>query len=197
MKTIFIPLFILMGLVICEKQVPHEKSKKVVYIQPLGDVKPEYLNSVTESISSFYGYRCIVNPKTEFTSDVLSLSGRRYDANKILKKYRSNNNILIITEKDITTKKGDNPEWGVLGLGYRPGKTCVVSTFRMKNGVTSSKIKERLEKVALHEVGHNLGLDHCSNDIHCMMNDAKGTISQIDKERVYLCNKCKNQIGMR
>jgi len=48
--------------------------------------------------------------------------------------------------------------------------------------------------VALHEIGHNLGLPHCENDKKCMMNDARGTIKQVDAEKVWLCEKCKNQI---
>lgn len=166
------------------------KSKKVVYIQPLGDVKYDYLKLVKSSVESFYHFDCVIKKSTPLTEDLMVKTKTRYSADKILEKFESNDNCLVLTEKDIATPKGDIPEWGVLGLGYRPGTVCVVSTFRMKKNVNESVIKDRLIKVALHEIGHNLGLDHCDNNIHCLMNDARGTIKQVDNEKIWLCDKC-------
>ena len=174
-----------------------KKEQKVIYIQPLGNVETKYINHVQITLKNFYGYNCIVQKKLDLTEDLLSKSKKRYDGLKILKKFRSDKNIIIITEKDITTKKGVYDEWGILGLGFRPGTVCVVSTYRMRRNVNERKILDRLKKVSIHEVGHNLGLDHCKNDIKCMMNDAKGTISQIDKEEFYFCKNCKNQINIK
>jgi archaemetzincin len=190
MKTIFIPLFFV---------IPSwfYLQPKVVYIQPLGDVKQSYIDTIKQSVEYFYGFKCVVKLSVPLTNELLAKSGCRYDASKILRKFKSFNNILIVTEKDIATKKDKINEWGVLGLGYRPGKTCVISTFRMKKNVNEEKIIDRLKKVSLHEVGHNLGLDHCNKDSKCMMNDAKGTIKTIDKEKIYLCPNCKKIIGIK
>jgi archaemetzincin len=190
MKKIIIPLLFFVNNLFAQ-------SPKTIYIQPLGNVNLLYLETAKKSVESFYGYKCIVKEKKPLTVDLLAGSKTRYEASFILNKFTSKENVLVLTEKDIACVKGTSPEWGVLGLGRRPGTVCVVSTYRMKKNVSNFKVLERLEKVVLHEIGHNLGLDHCLNDIHCMMNDAKGTISQIDKEKVYLCKKCKNQIGMK
>lgn len=104
--------------------------------------------------------------------------------------------MLLITEKDIAYNKSRQfPEWGIFGLGLRPGKTCVVSTFRLKRKVSKSQMLIRLKKVGLHEIGHNLGLSHCSNNKECMINDANGTIKQVDREKIGFCKKCWNQIS--
>jgi len=173
-----------------------EPQDKTIYIQPLGKVSPEYLQVVKNSVESFYGYKCVINPEAPLTEDLLAASKSRYEAGKILKRFKSSKNLLIVTEKDIACKKDPSPEWGVLGLGYRPGKTCVVSTFRMKGHASPALFKERLKKVSIHEIGHNLGLDHCTYDSHCLMNDARGTIKQVDKETMWLCPKCKSTIGI-
>lgn len=176
----------------CYQEKKYDNEKLKIYIQPLGNVKQDYINEVKNSIESFYGFECIVKPKTDFSKDILTNSKKRYDASKILEKFDSENFTLVLTEKDIATVKGKYPEWGIFGLGYCPGKTCVVSTIRLKRNVTEMVLRDRISKVALHELGHNLGLNHCSYDIRCMMNDARGTIKQVDGEKVWLCNNCRN-----
>lgn len=168
-----------------------KKKKMVVFLQPLGDVGQPYIDVLKNSIETFYGFDCVIKEKIDFTNDILSKSKTRYDADKILNKFNGNNYLIIITEKDIACKNENIPEWGIFGLGFCPGKTCVLSTFRLKRNVTEYVVMERLKKIVLHEIGHNLGLDHCSNDKKCMMNDADGTIKQVDRENIWLCNKCK------
>mgnify|MGYP003601516182 FL=1 len=77
-----------------------------------------------------------------------------------------------------------------MGLGYCPGNSCVISTFRLKNKDKNLELS-RLKKVVIHEFGHNLGLPHCS-DKHCVMTSAAEKISTIDNEKMELCVKCKN-----
>jgi len=172
-----------------------KKPMEVIYIQPLGKVTPVYIEQIKKSVKSFYGYNCIVKNKIEVTPDILSKVTKRVEANKLLKKYNSQKNTLIITEKDICHFKDKlRPDYGIFGLGLRPGKTCVISIFRLKRWVSKQKTLERLEKVALHEIGHNLGLKHCINNKECMMNDACGTVSQVDNEKVWFCEKCMEKI---
>ena len=64
----------------------------------------------------------------------------------------------------------------------------------MKANVTKAKLYERVTKVSIHELGHNLGIPHCTSDRKCLMNDAKGTIKQVDQEGQYICIKCFEKI---
>ena len=174
------------------------ENKKIIHISPLGDINGKYISFVQEKITNFYGFECVIEKRIPLTDDILASSRTRYEASKILAKFNSNKNLLLLTSSDIAyhNKKKNILEYGIIGLGYRPGSTCVVSTFRIKKGVSEKKMMERLEKVSIHEVGHNLGLDHCNYDRECLMNDARGTVKQIDKERVWLCNNCRKIIGV-
>ena len=199
MKTLF--FLVIFYSFSCNIYAQHLNSSKTIYIYPLGSVSKNYISHVQTAIYSFYGFNCVVKPNLPVSNDIISPTKKRIDASKVLSKYKIPQNILIITESDIChdkivlkPAKQILREYGILGLGYRPGSVCVISTFRMKRNATKQKILERLEKVALHEIGHNLGLDHCKNNKLCLMNDANGTIAQVDRERVWLCDNCKKKI---
>ena len=168
----------------------------IVHVVPLGDVKQKYLTHVKESIDKFYpNIKCIIDEPVKLTDDILAKSGKRYEASKILSKYKSKRNVILITEKDIAyfNKEKNIKEYGIIGLGLRPGKVCVVSTFRIKRG---NKLFSRLEKVSLNEIGHNLNIPHCENSRDCLMHAAEGSIRQIDREKVWVCEKCKDKLNL-
>jgi archaemetzincin len=109
------------------------------------------------------------------------------------------NYLLALTEEDISVTVKDAQgkvkepyrkyiDWGVFGYGYRPGPACIVSSFRLDQG--HPEYYERLKKVILHELGHNLGLDHCSSP-SCFMRDANEKLSTIDDEPLDMCEKCR------
>ncbi len=81
MKKILIPLFILIT------SLANSQPIKTVYIQPLGDVDSEVISTVKSSVETFYGYKCIVKPKSPLTEDILTDSK---------KKIRSQQNITKI-----------------------------------------------------------------------------------------------------
>lgn len=90
-----------------------------------------------------------------------------------------------LTSKDISTDNGPGiPDWGVMGLGFQPGKACVASTFR----VSKTNIKQQYFKVVIHELGHTQGLPHCP-DKTCIMTDAEGK-NNTENEKGF-CKKCK------
>ena len=111
--------------------------------------------------------------------------------------------LLGITSKDISTTKRDSKgnirqpkskylDWGIFGLGYKPGVSCVISTYRLNNG-KSDLLISRVQKIAVHEIGHNMGLDHCETE-KCVMQDAVETISTVDNEGFELCERCYKKL---
>ena len=116
----------------------------------------------------------------------LPLSTRqRYRAEKILEflySLRTDkiDKIVGLTSSDISTTKDPYDDWGIFGMAFINGSTCVVSTFRLGEGkVDTVLFHERLKKVIAHEVGHILGLPHCPTP-GCLMQDAQGRIATID-----------------
>lgn len=181
-------------------QSPVDTIPVVFAIQPLGTVDTAVIERVTQGIKSLYAVDVAVLPRAELPGDAYYRPGRRYRAEKILAHLDSTGDfekyavILGITAKDISTTKGQYHDWGIFGLGYMPGRVSVVSTFRLgRKKVTAEKFYERLAKVANHEIGHNLGLDHCPNP-GCLMEDARGTIKTVDNETGALCDACRAKV---
>jgi archaemetzincin len=165
-----------------------------IHILPLGKVSYQVLNDVQSGLKQFYKKEVIVDKEVPLDKSLLAKSGLRYSADSILKKFANNNVTLIITEKDIISKKDKIEEYGIFGLGYQPGKTCVISPFRPRWHSTPAILRDRLQKISIHEVGHNLGLPHCTNNKECLMNAANGTIKQVDQEKMFFCEACKKKI---
>ncbi|CAN5457332.1 archaemetzincin family Zn-dependent metalloprotease [soil metagenome] len=111
-----------------------------------------------------------------------------------LNTYSGYDKIIGITTKDISTTKDAIYDWGVMGLGNCPGKSCVISSFRLR---TPNKLlfNDRFIKVALHELGHTMGLPHCTFSKTCFMEAAEGTIKNVDRETKFLCTNCKKVIS--
>lgn len=196
---------------ISEQRVLKKDPEKVrVDIQPLGKIDEETIKLTQQAIQSFYGFKVeILNWKDMDERAFTEIRSPRYRADtmiKILKNQKSAKTdfILGITDKDIsvTKKNADGStkepqskyiDFGIFGLGYRPGPSCIVSVYRIKKPTT--KFRDRFTKIVLHELGHNLGLKHCS-DKRCLMTDAAESIKTIDNANLDLCISCKKKIGL-
>ena len=180
-----------------------------IAIQPLGQVPQVHIDSMQTALEKAYAcpvYR--LSEKALPSSAFVHIKSPRYRADSLLKhlltlKPDSIGYIIGITGKDIsTTKRGRDGkvkepaakyrDWGIFGLGYRPGRACIVSSFRLKN-TDQKSFYDRLQKVSIHEIGHNKGLRHCPNE-GCVMADAAETIKTVDKVSKRLCEKCAGRV---
>lgn len=163
-------------------------ANRVVAIQPFNDFTPELTNSVFAKLKE-------INPNTilrtpiQLPKKAYYPPRNRYRADSLIKylsNFVSDDTVVIgLTNKDISTTKGDISDFGVMGLGYCPGNSCVVSTFRL----AKTNLSEQFFKLAIHELGHTQGLPHCSNKI-CFMRDANG--KNVFNEEKDFCPSCKS-----
>lgn len=167
---------------------PVAAPAKIVIIQPLGSEA-----SVKEATAIYRQFKLIL-PSIKL-APVRPLPGFAYY--KPMNRYRADSLIswmgriagknetwLGITTTDISTTHRGKSDWGVMGLGFHPGNACVASSYRMKD-------KTHFWKVAIHELGHTVGLPHCPVK-SCFMRDAEKR--NPTAEETAFCPSCKARL---
>lgn len=173
---------------------------KVIYLQPLGGTLPESeLAYVAQAVKSYFPFPIRLLPIAELPSGAYHAPRKRYRAERLLDYLEHQTpedaQVMVgLTEVDISTTKGEVYDWGILGLATLSGRQCVISRFRATRGASSpEQIKARLGKTVVHEIGHTIGLPHCSN-YGCIMEDGKGSVLTTDHERD-ICADCRAKAG--
>jgi len=174
-----------MLLVSCSKgkDIEPEKEKRIVGIQPYNKFSVDEAKLISFVIDSFYKLETKILPSKKLPKIAFTkIKSPRFRADSIIKIQNQNipknvYYVLGLTNEDISVTKNDKngeilePKWkycdfGVMGLAYRPGKSAIVSKFRIKSNSHKTEMT-RLRKVAIHEFGHNLGLPHCPEKKLC------------------------------
>ena len=170
---------------------------RVLYVQPLGGCagKAQGTEQVVAALRAFYPIEVRVLGCQELPLAAYYPPRKRYRAERLLtflnqRMPKDGWRILGLTDVDISTTKDEFPDWGVMGLGELPGTATVVSSFRCRRKARNpAHAIERLSKVAVHEIGHTLGLPHCPTR-GCLMEDAMGKVVTTDRERDF-CPRCR------
>lgn len=177
-------------------QEPPRFGRKPLYIQPLGAELPEEdVALVGLALREFFGLQVRLLPRVELPQSAYYAARKRYRADRLLdflepRLPADGERILGLTAADISTTKGKVYDWGVLGLGSIDGAAGVLSAYRChKKSRGLEHARQRLGKVAVHETGHTLGLQHCTTP-GCLMHDGEGSVLTSDTE-YDLCSRCR------
>ncbi len=171
------------------------KSKQLIIIdiQPYAEVPDNLVNYVYKELCQIYPHvnllKSIPLPPSAFY-----VPRNRYRADSLINILKSNTKdghvTIGLTCKDISSDKGSIKDYGIMGLGFQPGKSCVVSPFRL----SKNNLNDQFFKVAIHELGHTQGLDHCP-DKTCIMTDANSK-NTTDNEKGF-CKKCNTFLKIK
>lgn len=103
---------------------------------------------------------------------------------------RGARHVLGITHRDLFVEDLNF----VFGIASQAG-ACVVSTARLLAGADETLFQARLLKEAVHELGHTLGLRHCSMP-HCVMRFSN-SLADTDRKQDTYCDRCITQLESR
>lgn len=195
----------------CEKHpfisLLNKNQNKVIALQPFGNFRGESLASISKEISTFFHIRVVILKPVDIPATCHLAKGESYSADSIIMFLSTFINDTIadvvgLTHSDIYTIRQYNtyennvpvvlyePK-GVFGYGYVSGGACVVSDHRLMTA-NQQLVSNRLKKIIIHEIGHNLGLSHCARDT-CVM--FEGDIPTLDRCNGNYCNKCRHVLN--
>lgn len=147
-------------------------------ICPVGDIDqgiPKHImEHITRIFSKRFGFACELSEALEIPGDAFNEARCQYNSKTILKQLRDrcprdSLRIVGITPVDLYVPILKY----VYGLAQIEGKCGLISLHRLRpqfydQPADSDLLLERVEKTALHELGHTFGLTHC-RDRKCIM----------------------------
>ena len=183
-----------------------EKKANVIGLQTLNFFPYFYVDSISSAIERLYGFKTIALKNKIIPNNFFSTTkSARYRADSIVDLLNREMpediyQIIGLTCVDISiTKKDKNGKteapvsfyenWAVFGLANDGKPGSVVSTFRVQ-GPNQKLVIERMQKISLHELGHNIGLTHCDN-MSCCMHPKVESFKDVDSIALNLCIRCK------
>jgi len=176
------------------------RSKRIMHIGILrvGQVDQQVICRIQENLHmTLPEVTCtLIDEVLPIPEEALNSTRQQYRSDFILgririyaEKQKAFDKILGVVDADIFVPNLNF----VFGEAECPGKAALISLWRLRPEYYGSSPKielfvERGTKEALHELGHTLGLRHCSNPF-CVMYFSN-SIFETDRKQSLFCNKC-------
>lgn len=146
-----------------------------IVVRALGEVDQTILEYATNIIKEFFEFDCSIGYPERISSDMyFNENSKELDADRCIGKL-DNQTLKTVFLCDLPLKIQESE---LRGYAVRHGKTMLVTA-------NYSFLRETL----IHEIGHSLGLVHCS-DLTCVM-----AVSNDEYDSGTFCNLCSAKIG--
>jgi archaemetzincin len=165
-----------------------------IAISPIGNIDSSLTDSIGREVQRIFGYRTEVVSRIAQLDFALNLERQQYYSTLILEKLTAVASARDIKLLGITTVDLFIPILTyVYGEAQIGGKACIISTYRLSEGRSSSdsghRLYDRAVKEALHELGHTFKLRHCP-ERSCLMHYCR-SIQDVDRKSDHLCRHCR------
>ena len=165
-----------------------------IIISPIENIAVCNYQSLGQEIHRTFGFKTEIKSLLQDVNFAYDLTRDQYHSTAILEKLASTSpssaiKIVAITHVDLFIPILTH----VYGEAQLAGKACIVSTFRLQEGLSVANIEKEFEnrvvKEVLHELGHTFNLRHC-DDKSCTMHYCR-SIKDVDRKTDQLCRYCK------
>jgi archaemetzincin len=165
-----------------------------IIISPIENIDACSYQLLGQEIHRTFGFQSEIKSLLQNVNFAYDLTRDQYHSTAILEKLASTSpssaaKIVAITNVDLFIPILTH----VYGEAQLAGQACIISTFRLQEGLAIANIEKEFEnrvvKEVLHELGHTFNLRHC-NDNTCIMHYCR-SIKDVDRKSDQLCRYCK------
>jgi archaemetzincin len=175
---------------------------KKILIVPLGDdINQSEIEPLREQLGKIYGAKVEFDTAIPMPAHAYERSRNQYYSGVILDSLSSRihiadqTRVLAITNHDLTVPSLNF----VFGQADIESGLSIISLARLRQEFYNERpdrqaLQRRMLTEAVHEVGHTLGLDHCSNP-RCVMYFSN-TIQDTDHKGYGFCDRCRSALSV-
>jgi len=166
-----------------------------IYIQPIKTEYDQWFEALDKAVYSVFGYHTKIGNLNIDLDKAFDPVRHQYSSSQLLLQIISKPltdavKVLGVANVDLFIPVLTF----VFGEAQLQGVASVISLHRLNNvfyGIPENKrlLKERLVKEVIHELGHNFGLIHCSNQ-SCVMKSST-YVEDVDQKSEEMCGRCQ------
>ena len=169
------------------------QSDDVIVISPIGNVGLEDVRLARDEIKRVFGFSTEIIPLLDDLEFAYHRDRRQYYSTLILEKLSALApshaiKVLGIAVVDLFIPILTH----VFGEAQLGGKACIISTYRLKEGLSplsqEASLATRILKEAIHELGHTFKLRHCKEKT-CIMHYCR-SVTDVDYKARHFCRYC-------
>lgn len=170
------------------------RSSRNIIISSMENLDVGIYQSMEQNVEEIFGFSTKIKPLLQNINFAFDPEREQFYSTAILERLSDTSppqaiKVLAITNVDLFIPILTH----VYGEAQLGGKACIVSTHRLREGLSPANIAEEFEKrivkEALHELGHTFNLRHCK-DKSCIMHYCR-SIKDVDRKSDQLCRYCK------
>ena len=168
---------------------------KTISIYRYGEFSTNKAQSLEKQVKSYFREVVLKEQVLTLPAKHYNKERNRYRATGLfeeLGKHRNGDAVIGLTNYVIFMPNELSPTYGIMGISPVGTYKCIVSSKIPSSGIEQSD--ENFVKLALHELGHAFGLNHCP-DQHCYMVDAEHKMKF--PQTTGFCESCKTKLNAK
>jgi archaemetzincin len=165
-----------------------------ILISPIGNFPDELLDPMARMVRKVFGFETHIQPVLGDIKFAWDTNRQQYHSTPILERLAVETppgtlKVAALCREDLFIPILTY----VFGEAQLGGQACIVSSYRLENGLTGTQSKEafisRMAKEIVHELGHTFNLRHCPDPV-CLMHYCRNE-SDVDRKSDQFCRYCK------
>jgi len=173
-------------------------KRDLIILSPIGEFSSGLLDPIVRIVSEAFGFETIPAPILQDIEFARDADRNQYHSTPILQRLAAEAPSRAIKVAALCRVDLFIPILTyVYGEAQLNGRACIVSSYRLEDGLVDTEPEDRfisrMAKETIHELGHTFDLRHCPDPV-CLMHYCRNE-SDVDRKSDQFCRYCKVLLG--